>query len=628
MPLWMLWKRLTTEQRNWAESVHGAVSPALRAVWRKQMSLKEYLLNKKLIADGSFGTYYLGKYGSDEIPELANIRYPERVVEIHREYLLAGAELLRTNTFAAYSDFIGADTDVRQLRKKAVSLAEEAIRQAEKEGCGQKVYIAGDIGPAPFDIETGENTDSYREIAEDLLEAGCELLVFETFSDMEEIYPVIREIKAAHPEVFIMVQFAVNQSGHSSTGCSAERLVYKAFDAPEIDAAGLNCSIGPAHMAALMKKIGGRSEKFLTVFPNAGYPKLVRDRIFYSDNAGYFAEKMCEIAGYGADILGGCCGTKPEYIEKLCETVDRNNAGRSRVVGGSETDAPKGRNTSFFAHKKQGEKLIAVELVPPLNADDEAVIRSANYLKELGVDALTFPDSPSGRTRVDSILMAKKVEEKTGMCVIPHISCRDKNAIAIRSQIMGAYINGIYNLMIITGDPVPVTERGQIKSVFNFDATRLMSMVEDMNHEFFSEAPFSYGGAINQGRRNLDAEISRVKKKLACGAEFFMSQPVFTGTDAENLRRIKAETGARVLCGIMPLVSRRNALFMKNEISGIGIDDNIVELFPENASREQGEEIGTDIAKKAMRMCEDFADGFYFSFPFNRVYLLEKLLSL
>lgn len=592
------------------------------------MNIKEYLFSKKIIADGSFGTYYLGKYGSDEIPELANTSYPERVVEIHREYLLAGAELLRTNTFAAYPGYVGGDVDIRKLRKSAVELAREAVRQAEYEGCASKVYIAGDIGPAPFDMESREMIDSYREIAEDLLEAGCEILVFETFPDMEEIYPVIREIKASNPDVFILVQFAVNQSGHSSTGCSAERLIYKAFQAPEIDAAGLNCSIGPAHMAALMKKIGAENGKFLTAFPNAGYPKLVRDRIFYSDNSGYFAEKMCEIADCGADILGGCCGTKPEYIAKLCETVKQSNAGRSTVRSGGGNEVPKGRNTSLFAHKKPGEKLIAVELVPPLNANDEAVIRSAEYLKKLGVDALTFPDSPSGRTRVDSILMAKKVEEKTGMCVIPHISCRDKNAIAIRSQIMGAYINEIYNLMIITGDPVPVTERGRIKNVFHFDAVKLMSMVEDMNREFFAEVPFSYAGAINQGRRNLDAEIARVKKKLACGADFFMSQPVFSETDAENLRRIKTETGAKVLCGIMPLVSRKNALFMKNEISGIGIDDAVVELFPEDADREQGEKIGTGIAKRAMRMCEDFADGFYFSFPFNRVYLLEKLIDL
>lgn len=591
------------------------------------MSLKEYLLSKKLIADGSFGTYYSGKYGSQESPELACVKYPERVVDIHRDYISAGAEMLRTNTFAAYSEYLGSDVDVHELRKNAVKLAYSAIEKAKEQGFNHKVYVAGDIGPAPFDIENRENADSYRKMAKDLLEAGCDLLVFETFPDMEEIYPVIKEIKADNPEVFILVQFAVNQYGYSSTGCSVGRLVQKALNSPEIDAAGLNCSIGPAHMAALVKKLAHVNGKYISVFPNAGYPKLVRDRIFYSDNTAYFAEKMNEAADCGVDILGGCCGTKPAHIEILCNSINRSNTGKTTGDSHEFTEKSHGRNEAFYAQKEPGEKLIAVELVPPLNADDETIIKSDNYLKDLGVDALTFPDSPSGRTRVDAILMAKKVAEETGMCVIPHVSCRDKNAIAIRSQIMGAYINNIYNLLIITGDPVPVTERGQVKSVFNFDSTRLMSMVDDMNSEFFTEANVVYGGAINQGRKNLDAEISRVKKKMANGASFFMSQPVFSEADAENLRRVKSETGARILCGIMPLISRRNALFMKNEISGIGINDETVEMFPENSTRELGEEIGVGLAKKAMELCDDFADGYYFSFPFNRVYLLEKLIK-
>lgn len=591
------------------------------------MKLRDVLKNQKLIADGSFGTYFASKHGSDIIPELSNLTNPEWVSEIHREYILAGACLVRTNTFAAYEENLGREVDVKAVRKEAVDNAMTAIKDAQKLGANQKVYLAGDIGPAPFDIEKRDDFGCYLEMAGDLISAGCDLLVFETFPDLEEILPVIQELKKKYPELFILVSFAVNQYGYSSTGCSAAKLIQKAAGYEEIDAVGLNCGIGPAHMTAVVKKIGNIGEKFISVFPNAGYPKLVRDRVFYSENTEYFVEKMNEVAQWGADILGGCCGTKPAHIKGLIEAVECN-VERNRItseVGGEEVRH--GRNEAFFAGKKSGEKLIAVELVPPLNVDDEAVIKSAEYLKGLGVDALTFPDSPSGRTRVDSVLMADKVAKETGLCVIPHISCRDKNAIAMRSQIMGAYINNIYNLLVITGDPVPVTERGQVKSVFNFDSVKLMGMINDMNSEFFSEAPMVYGGAINQGRLNLDAEIKRVKRKLENGAGFFMSQPVFTKKDANCLRRIKEETGARILCGIMPLISRRNALFMKNEISGVGIDDEIVELFPENGSREQGESIGVMLAKKAMEMCDDFADGYYFSFPFNRVYLLEKLLE-
>ncbi|MGN0165853.1 MAG: bifunctional homocysteine S-methyltransferase/methylenetetrahydrofolate reductase [Lachnospiraceae bacterium] len=594
---------------------------------RKMMDLRQYLSEKKLIADGAFGTYYSEKYSTVEAPELACLYRPERVVEVHSEYIAAGAGLLRTNTFSAYEDVLGSSVDVKKLRKNAVSLAFRAAEEARKKGCTRKIYVAGDIGPAPFDVNNRDNIQTYREIAGDLCEAGCDLLVFETFPDMEEIYPVIKELKTAQPELFILVQFAVNQYGYSSTGCSAGKLLQHAFECPEIDAVGLNCGIGPAHMATVIKKIEPVKGKFLSAFPNAGYPKLVRDRIIYSDNPVYFAERMKDVAEYGADILGGCCGTEPDNIREMGKVIDLANTEKNSVLISTGESCPKGRNEAFYAGKESGKKLIAVELVPPLNAEDESLISSAGYLKSLGVDVLTFPDSPSGRTRVDSILMAKKVAEETGMCVMPHISCRDKNAIAMRSQIMGAYINDIYNLLIVTGDPVPAMERGQIKSVFNFDAVRLMSMVDDMNSEFFAKAPFTYGGAVNQGRRNIENEIVRVKKKMEKGAGFFMSQPVFSQKDADNLRRIKAETGARLLCGIMPLISRKNALFMKNEISGIGIDDAIVELFPEGATRQQGEEIGVALAKKAMEMCEDFTDGYYFSFPFNRVYLLEKLVN-
>lgn len=619
------------------------------------MDLKEYLSKTKLVADGSFGTYYSAKYSSGEIPELASLMHPERVKEIHRQYILSGAELLRTNTFAAYEAVTGDGIDIHALRKTAVELAFSAVREYRQDACAaefpnaglkagrqakeqkaeksvdegslKQIYVAGDIGPAPYSFSSDENEKNYLSLAEDLLDAGCRLLVFETFPDMEEIYPVIKQIKKEFPEVFITVSFAVNQFGCSSSGGMAANLLNKAFNAPEIDAAGLNCGIGPAHMASVIKGISKRRGKFLSVFPNSGYPKLVRDRIFYSDNKEYFAERLCEMADAGADILGGCCGTSPDFIRALNASVVRDNTKNKGSEAAGFSEKTKGRNEAFFAGCDSSKKLVAVELVPPLDADDAGIIRSANYLKSLGADVVTLPDSPSGRTRVDSILMAKKVAENTGIKVMPHISCRDRNAIAMRSQLMGAFVNGIYNFLMVTGDPVPEMERGHVKSVFNFDSVRLMSMAHDMNSEFFAEAPLVYGGAVNQGRSSLDAEIRRVQKKLEAGAEFFMSQPVFTKEAADRLRTVKKETGARLLCGIMPLVSRKNALFMKNEISGIGIDDSIVGLFEADASKEQGEQTGILIAKRAMEMCGDFADGWYFSFPFNRVYLMEKLVK-
>jgi homocysteine S-methyltransferase len=262
-----------------------------------------------------------------------------------------------------------------------------------------------------------------------------------------------------------------------------------------------------------------------------------------------------------------------------------------------------------------------------LNANDEKILEAAHMLEQMHVDVVTFPDSPSGRTRVDSVLMAAKIKEETGLAVMPHICCRDKNAIAMRSMLLGAHINGIYNMLIMTGDPVPTLARESTKAVFNFDAVGLMKILKEMNEDVFPEAPISYGGVINQGRTNLDVELRRVQKKLDAGAEFFLTQPTFCREDADRIRYIKESTGARILCGIMPLISRKNAQFMKNEIAGVPVTDEVIARYPLQADREEGERIGVTIAREMMEYTKDFVDGYYFSFPFNRVYLLQQILK-
>lgn len=591
------------------------------------MSIQEYLKENRLLADGSFGTYYAQRYQTDEICEAANMKYPERVLEIHRAYLESGAKLIRTNTFAANTVGLGLDIEaVKKNIRKAAELAKQAAKSQEKE-----IYIAGDIGPIPNDgsMDAEEMALQYEEIVHTFLEEGIKILTFETFADMDNILPLIKKIKVQQ-ELFVMLQFSVNQFGYSNSGLSAKKLLQDAAAVPEIDAVGLNCGIGPGHMEQILRKISIKEKKYLVALPNAGYPKRVQRQIQFGNTPAYFAEKTAEIAELGIDILGGCCGTNPACIKELSEQL---SVRPKRYK--TETEAMKKQEIiphkmGFFYDENgniKNKKLIAVELAPPANADDEKLLCAAHMLQKSGADVLTFPDSPSGRTRVDSVLMASKVKLETGLEVMPHICCRDKNAIAMRSTLLGAHINGIYNMLMITGDPVPSMVRQTVKSVFNFDSVGLMKIAQDMNEEMFAQMPLSYGGAINQGRRNLEVEIKRVKKKMEAGAEFFLTQPVFSKADADRIKRIKEETDARILCGIMPLVSRKNALFMKNEIVGIPVTDEIVERYPENGTREEGEAVGVAIAKEMMAYTKDFVDGYYFSFPFNKVYLLQKIME-
>ena len=589
------------------------------------MNLHEYLKTTNLITDGAFGTYFAAKYQTQEIPEMANITDPEKVKNIHEEYLDAGAKFIRTNTFAANTEVLQESFDeVEKNIQAAVQIAKDAVN-------GREAWIAGDIGPIPVNgaEDAAAAADEYYKIAKTFAECGVTVLDFETFADLDGILPAIKKIRSEQ-DMFITVSFSVNQFGYSAAGLSAKRLLADAAAVPEIDAVGLNCGVGPAHMRQILEKAGRPGDKFLLAVPNAGYPTLTRNKLQFGNTPAYFAEKMKELEGLGVDILGGCCGTNPEFIKEMSsqDGILNKAVQKAETENGEEKEHILKRGFLYDENgNRKQKKLIAVELAPPFDADDEKLLESAHLLKNAGVDVLTFPDSPSGRTRVDSVLMANKVRQATGLDVMPHICCRDRNAIAMRSLFLGAAINDIHNFLIITGDPIPSTARQTVKAVFNSDSTGLMKIAKEMNEDVFAKDPLCYGGAINQGRKNLDVEIGRVKKKMEEGAEFFLTQPVFTEEDAARLRRIKDETGAKILCGIMPLISRKNAMFMKNEIAGVNVTDEIVARYPEKASRKEGEAAGIQLAKEVMKMVEDFADGYYFSFPFNRVYMLQEIMG-
>ena len=589
------------------------------------MNILESLRDKLLVADGAFGTCYAGMYGErgTVAPELANMRHPERVLEIHKEYVKAGAGIIRTNTFAANTASLDADMDyVISNVRAAVKLAKQAVAEAGEPGIDRKkAYVAGDIGPIPADagLTLNERVSQYKLLGEAMQDMGVDIIWFETFPEFNVLEPVVKQLKA-RKDTPVMVSFCVNQFGYSNCGFS-----------------GFNCGVGPYHMLQLLKKLDIDCGKPVSIMPNAGYPKFTQSRLVFNDNKEGFIDKIQDIAALGADIIGGCCGTNPEYIRQIKESVKKGDivkAAKVHVEKQQFDNAPKdnflkGRLKSGEAAVKNagGHKLIAVELAPPVDVNDQKLLDAAHILKQSHVDVVTFPDSPSGRTRADSILMAEKVHKETGLRVMPHLCCRDKNAIAIRGSVLGAQLNGIKDFLVITGDPVPVMFRQTTRSVFNFDSVGMMKLLQTMNEEVFIGDKITYGGAINQNRINTKFEIDRIKRKLEAGAEFFLSQPVFSGEQAQILRDMKAETGATILVGIMPLVSRRNALFMKNEMAGIEIPDEIIERYGENATRQEGEDCGIQIAREILDYTADFADGYYFSFPFNRVHMLAHIVD-
>ncbi|MDO4169037.1 MAG: bifunctional homocysteine S-methyltransferase/methylenetetrahydrofolate reductase [Lachnospiraceae bacterium] len=601
------------------------------------MTIQNYLKKHLLITDGAMGTYFDSKKSiQSQIAEDANITNPEMIKSIHKEYLANGANLIRTNTFAVNRSFALAknlnekeeqDALLIQLVRAACQIAKEAVTESEKEA-----WIAADIGPIAeslfYEYDYDEK-EEYRLLIDAFLDCGIQIFDFETFSDFSVLSWAANYIKERNPEAFIIVSFALNRNGYTSKGYSIKRLFQEASSTDAIDCYGCNCLIGAAHMYDILKNQNFSSEKYVIALPNSGYPHILRGRTVYSGSMSYFSAKMEQIAHLGVNIIGGCCGTTPEHIKNIHQTIGNKPPYQKKVDIDAQTEIKisKTRNNDFMEKLEQGETVIAVELDPPFDHNAEKLLEGAYMLKHQKVDIITLADSPLARARADSILLASKIHNMVDIPVMPHIACRDRNRISMHSTILGAHINGIRNMLIVTGDPVPSGERDTTKSVFDFNSIRFMEYVKEINTELFQNDIISYGGALNQNQANLDKLIERMQKKIDAGVSYFLTQPIYSEQDIERIKIMKSRLNTKILCGIMPLVSYRNAMFIKNEMPGIFVPDEIIEQYDPQMTREEAEEIAKRISLSVIQKLKGIADGYYFMTPFNRVALICDIID-
>ncbi len=585
------------------------------------MEIREYLKEHRLIVDGAMGTYYTSLVKDESsFCELANLEDPELITNIHRQYIEAGANLVRTNTFMISREALGID------EKTQDQLIINAVTSARKAADG-KAYVAADIGPFHENAGTDEDRilKEYMHICDVFLTQDIDAFSFETFSDLYYVLPVIKYIRAKK-DIFIMVNFCLNKNGFTRSGVSASKLLYEIAKIDEIDACGFNCGIGSGHMSAVMERLNFPDNKYIACLPNAGYPEQMQSRMVFMDNVAYFTENIQKIAALGIDIIGSCCGTTPAYTKSICSHISLEKGTKHIFTSETETETKViPRKNAFYQKFSEGRKVIAVELDPPYDANYDRIIECSQQLKKQNVDVVTMADSPMGRSRVDSVLMSLKLTNEVGIPVMPHISCRDKNMIAMRSSLLGAYINGIRNLLLVTGDPVPSVSRMSTTGVFDYNSIQLMNFVKEMNEEHFKEEPFYYGGALNPTLGKLDKIIERMEKKIAAGASYFLTQPVFSDEAVDRIKEIKSRVDTKILCGIMPLISYRNANFIKNEFIGIDVPDEIIARYSPDMSKEEAENTGAAIARELIEKLNPYVDGYYFMLPFNRVSLVEKI---
>ncbi|MGL6174322.1 MAG: bifunctional homocysteine S-methyltransferase/methylenetetrahydrofolate reductase [Cellulosilyticaceae bacterium] len=566
--------------------------------------------------DGGFGTYYSQFISSTDYCERANLSHPNLVYRIHKEYLEAGANAIKTNTFGVNSLLFDQE-EISQIISSGYQIALSAT-----EGTDAKVFA--DIGY--INLATESTPTEYLYLADLFISCGAKHFLFETLAEYEVILPAVEHIKRLVPDAYIIVSFAVTQDGYTQNGHYYKDLLYKASTHSAINTVGLNCICGPSHILNLIKSLDLQTLSF-SAMPNAGYPATINGRIIYRDNAEYFSQKLVDIAALGVTALGGCCGTTPEHIRLTIQKLaDVSTPSFSALTVSPAQPQSSGTIGSFEKLLSLSKKTIAVELDPPINTDCTHILSAAKLLKEAGADIITVADSPLARTRADSILLAAKIKREIGIEVLPHLSCRDKNHIGIKGSLLGANIEGVHNILAITGDPVAQTDRGHCKGVFNFNSFNLISFINSLNSEVFTDTPFYIGGALNVNTPQFEHELNRAMHKKENGANFFLTQPLFSEESVANLHLAYSQLDCKILAGILPFASYRNALFLNNEVSGITIPDEVLASV-QDKTPEEVIPLSIAFSSQIINQCFDSCDGFYLMTPLKKTELICELIK-
>ncbi len=581
---------------------------------------KDYFYkNRVVLADGAMGTYYAGISGRNaKNCEFANLSDPDLIKSIHEEYLKAGARLIRTNSFGANTAALNTEfRHVREILCRSFAIATETARPYDAD-------VMADIGPIPR-AEGCDATTEYIRIADIFLECGAENFIFETFGTFEYIPTLADHIKKQRPDAFILAQFAVTPDGFSLKGASGRSLIQSALECADIDACGFNCASGPRHLYNQVREMGLPGKPF-AVMPNAGYPAVNEDGTRYINNVEYFARCMGDIASLGVTIIGGCCGTTPQHILETGRAINNRLPSESVRIA-VHTPAQRHTSPNTFQDKlNAGEMVLAVEFDPPRKANAEKIISDVKMIQNAGADIITLADCPLARARADSTVLAAKIKRETGIETMPHIACRDRNINAIKALLLGAHIEGIRNVLVVTGDPIPDAERSEVKAVYNHNSFMLAEYITELNRFEFEEEPLAVGAALNINADNLETELRRAERKASKGITFFLTQPAYCEKAEEALKTARSRLKAKILAGLLPVVCHKNAVFLRNEVPGIYIPDEIIQRF-ENKEADCAEAEGKAILLETARRIRPHVDGYYLITPFGRAKLMAGIVA-
>jgi methionine synthase I (cobalamin-dependent)/5,10-methylenetetrahydrofolate reductase len=591
-------------------------------------------LNKKiLIGDGAMGTL-LYSYGVDFCFEQLNLSQPERIEQIHKAYINAGADVIQTNTYGANVTKLaryGLEDRAKKINQAGVRLAKQAA--------GKNNYVLGTIGGIrgikKSAVTLEEIIESLYIQLDAILSENVDGIVFETFYDYDELVDVLKIVRK-ETDIPIVTQLSIHEIGVLQNGTSLSEAFTRLEDLGA-NVVGVNCRLGPYHMIQSLERVPLPKKAFLSAYPNASLPDYVDGKLIYESDADYFTKSAIQLRDQGVRLIGGCCGTTPKHIEGIAKGLkELNPVTEKDVVEKKEQITVKSSDISREPHLHeivQKRRSVIVELDPPKHLDTSAFFEGAKVLKETGIDALTIADNSLASPRISNTAVGSIVKDRFDLRPLIHITCRDRNLIGLQSHLMGLHTLGINQILAITGDPTKVGDFPGASSVYDLSSFELIRLIKQCNQGIsFSGKPlkletsFSVAAAFNPNVRHLDRAVQRLEKKIEHGADYFISQPMYSPSKIIEVYEATKHLPVPIYIGIMPLTSARNAEFLHNEVPGIKLSDETRARMAEaGKSPEQGRQEGINIAKELIDTAFDLFNGIYLITPFLRYEMTATL---
>ena len=604
--------------------------------------------SRPVLADGAMGTllYARGVFINRCYDEL-NLSDPGLILSIHEEYLQAGAEILESNTFGANRFRLerhGLADKVNEINAAGVRIARQAVERLKEKQAGE-AWVAGAVGPLGVRLEplgkTGldEARAAFAEQIAALAAAGVDLLSIETMPALNEAHEALAAARETAPELPVLVMVTVDDDGNCLDGSSPTHAAALLTEWGA-GAIGVNCSTGPTMVLTAIEAMRAATTLPLAAMPNAGMPRAVEGRNIYLCSPEYMASFARKAIQAGVQIVGGCCGTTPNHIRAMRSAM-RDLDGRARVeVTGEAPElttetppAPLGARSRVGALIAEGSFVTMVEIVPPRGIDCAKEIEGSRLLASLGVHAINVPDSPRATARMSAQSLCIQIQQHTTMETVLHYTCRDRNLLRIQSDLLGASSIGLHNILCMTGDPTKLGNYPDATAVFDVDSIGLVNIVRRLNHgldiganAIGASTNFTIGVAANPGVPDIEQELRRFAYKVEAGAEYAITQPVFDLRLLESFLKRIEEHRIPVIAGIWPLVSLRNAEYLKNDLR-ISMPEEIMLRMAQAETPEAAQREGILIAQEMLEAVRPFVQGVQVSAPFGRYTAAAEVIA-